>query len=103
MPVFDWPAHARTTGSPGGSRGSSASSSCSTCCASTTSAASSSSGSSRSTSRIRRDGSWGEGPGIAFFDAARERLDGLPLIVEDLGHITPDVIELREADRRARA
>ena len=41
-------------------------------------------------------GSWGEGPGIAFFDAARERLHGLPLIVEDLGHITPDVIELRE-------
>ena len=37
-----------------------------------------------------------KGPGIAFFDAARERLHGLPLIVEDLGHITPDVIELRE-------
>ena len=41
-------------------------------------------------------GFWGEGPGIAFFDAARKRLHGLPLIVEDLGHITPDVIELRE-------
>ena len=42
-------------------------------------------------------GSWGEGPGIAFFDAARERLGGLPLIVEDLGYITPDVVALREA------
>ena len=41
-------------------------------------------------------GSWGEGPGVAFFDAARERLGGLPLIVEDLGHITPDVVALRE-------
>lgn len=41
-------------------------------------------------------GTWGEGPGRAFFDAARERLGGLPLIVEDLGHITPDVIALRE-------
>jgi len=42
-------------------------------------------------------GLWGEGPGMAFFDAARERLGGLPLILEDLGYITPDVIELREA------
>ena len=33
---------------------------------------------------------------MAFFDAARERLGGLPLILEDLGYITPDVIELRE-------
>ena len=43
------------------------------------------------------NGSWGEGPGMAFFDAVHERLGGLPLILEDLGHITPDVIELREA------
>ena len=42
-------------------------------------------------------GIWGEGPGKAFFDAIRERFGGLPLILEDLGHITPDVIELREA------
>ncbi len=41
-------------------------------------------------------GSWGEGPGVAFFDAARERLGGLPMILEDLGHITPDVIALRD-------
>jgi len=42
-------------------------------------------------------GFWGEGPGMAFFDAARERLGGLPFILEDLGHITPDVVELRDA------
>jgi 4-alpha-glucanotransferase len=41
-------------------------------------------------------GFWGEGPGVAFFDAARERLGGLPMIVEDLGYITPDVVALRE-------
>lgn len=41
-------------------------------------------------------GSWGDGPGMAFFDAVREHFGGLPLIVEDLGYITPDVIELRE-------
>ena len=43
-----------------------------------------------------RKGFWGKGPGRAFFDAARARLGGLPLIVEDLGYITPDVIALRE-------
>ena len=42
-------------------------------------------------------GFWREGPGIALFDAIRERLGGMPLILEDLGHITPDVIALREA------
>jgi len=34
---------------------------------------------------------------MAFFDAVRARFGGLPLILEDLGLITPDVIELREA------
>ena len=42
------------------------------------------------------NGSWGSGPGSVFFDAIRERFGGLPLIVEDLGFITPDVIALRE-------
>jgi len=42
------------------------------------------------------NGSWGEGPGRAFFDAIRGRFGGLPLIVEDLGFITPDVVALRE-------
>lgn len=42
-------------------------------------------------------GYWGDGPGLAFFAAVRERFGGLPLIVEDLGHITEDVVALREA------
>ena len=42
------------------------------------------------------NGSWGTGPGRTFFDAVRERFGGLPLIVEDLGFITPDVVALRE-------
>ena len=41
-------------------------------------------------------GSWGTGPGIALFDAIRKRFGSLPLILEDLGWITPDVVELRE-------
>jgi len=42
-------------------------------------------------------GFWRVGPGMAFFEAVRERLGALPFILEDLGHITPDVVELRDA------
>lgn len=42
------------------------------------------------------DGEWLPGPGPDFFDVVREKLGGnLPIIAEDLGEITPDVIELR--------
>ena len=41
------------------------------------------------------NGRWEPGPGAAFFEALREALGDLPIIAEDLGHITPDVIELR--------
>ncbi|BAJ64129.1 4-alpha-glucanotransferase [Anaerolinea thermophila UNI-1] len=41
-------------------------------------------------------GRWVPGPGIALFEAIRNALGGLPIIAEDLGEITPDVIELRE-------
>ena len=48
-------------------------------------------------------GRWVPGPGADFFDAVRSSLsgaagedEGLPIIAEDLGLITPDVIELRE-------
>ncbi len=41
------------------------------------------------------NGRWAPGPGRALFDALRRELGGLPLIAEDLGEITPDVIELR--------
>ena len=42
-------------------------------------------------------GRWMPGPGMPFFEAVRSALGDLPMIVEDLGDITPDVIELREA------
>jgi 4-alpha-glucanotransferase len=42
-------------------------------------------------------GEWKPGPGKALFDAVRNALGNLPLIAEDLGFITPEVIELRKA------
>ena len=41
-------------------------------------------------------GRWVPGPGADFFDAVREKLGELPIIAEDLGVITPDVVALRE-------
>jgi len=41
-------------------------------------------------------GRWALGPGIAFLEALREGLGGLPLIAEDLGDITPEVEVLRD-------
>jgi 4-alpha-glucanotransferase len=43
-----------------------------------------------------RDGHWEPGPGAAVFRAAEHVLGALPVIVEDLGVITPDVHALRE-------
>jgi len=42
-------------------------------------------------------GRWMPGPGRALFDAVREALGELPLVAEDLGHITKKVHELRRA------
>jgi 4-alpha-glucanotransferase len=42
------------------------------------------------------NGEWEKGPGEAFFYAIRDALGELPIIAEDLGHITEDVLELRE-------
>ena len=42
------------------------------------------------------NGQWVKGPGTHFFDAVRKALGELPIIAEDLGEITPDVIEMRE-------
>ena len=44
-----------------------------------------------------RLGQWVPGPGADFFQAARRELGDLPLIAEDLGLITPDVIQLRDS------
>lgn len=41
-------------------------------------------------------GRWVPGPGVDLFLAIREALKDLPIIAEDLGEITPDVIELRD-------
>lgn len=41
-------------------------------------------------------GRWVAGPGADFFEAVRQALGDLPLIAEDLGEITPDVVELRD-------
>lgn len=43
------------------------------------------------------DGKWVPGPGPALFEAIRQALGSLPIIAEDLGEITPDVIELRDS------
>lgn len=42
-----------------------------------------------------RQGSWLPGPGAAVFEAAEAELGPLPVIAEDLGVITPDVVRLR--------
>ncbi len=41
-------------------------------------------------------GRWVPGPGAEFFAAVRDTLGNPPLIAEDLGVITPDVVALRE-------
>ena len=42
------------------------------------------------------DGRWVPGPGRALFDALAAALGPLPIVAEDLGLITPDVVALRE-------
>ena len=45
-----------------------------------------------------QSGAWKVGPGLGFFLGLQERLgDDLALVAEDLGVITADVVELREA------
>ncbi len=41
-------------------------------------------------------GHWEPGPGVPFFAAIQQALGRLPLIAEDLGVITPDVVRMRE-------
>jgi 4-alpha-glucanotransferase len=48
-------------------------------------------------SRTAKKGRWLRGPGQALFDATMRELGPLPVIAEDLGHITPPVHALREA------
>jgi len=46
--------------------------------------------------RTAKTGRWRRGPGDELFRAAEQALGPLPLIVEDLGVITPPVHELRD-------
>lgn len=41
-------------------------------------------------------GRWAPGPGSRFFGTIEATLHDLPIIAEDLGEITPDVVQLRE-------
>jgi 4-alpha-glucanotransferase len=43
------------------------------------------------------NGHWVTGPGVGFFQAIRHALGDQPIIAEDLGVITPDVVEIRQA------
>ncbi|HEX3051709.1 MAG TPA: 4-alpha-glucanotransferase [Aggregatilineaceae bacterium] len=42
-------------------------------------------------------GKWIKGPNIRFFEALRDQLGELPIIAEDLGEITKEVVELRDS------
>lgn len=42
-------------------------------------------------------GRWVPGPGKRFFESVKSALGELPIIAEDLGVITPDVVDLRES------
>jgi len=44
-----------------------------------------------------RTGKWSAGPGLAFFETIRAALPECRLIAEDLGELSPSVVELREA------
>jgi 4-alpha-glucanotransferase len=43
-----------------------------------------------------RKGKWVKGPGEEFFNTLLDSFSCLPFVAEDLGHITPDVRELRD-------
>jgi 4-alpha-glucanotransferase len=43
------------------------------------------------------NGHWADGPGLSFFEALEEELGALPIVAEDLGVITDEVRELRDA------
>jgi 4-alpha-glucanotransferase len=47
--------------------------------------------------KTAENGCWMPGPGKDFFRSIRQSLGDLPIIAEDLGVITPDVVELRDS------
>jgi 4-alpha-glucanotransferase len=49
------------------------------------------------TAKTAEKGRWVPGPGMDFFGSILRSLGELPIIAEDLGVITPDVVEMRTA------
>ena len=49
------------------------------------------------TAKTAEKGRWVRGPGKDFFKSVRKSLGDLPIIAEDLGVITPDVIDIRDS------
>lgn len=47
--------------------------------------------------KTAENGRWVKGPGKKLFDTIREKLGDVPIIAEDLGVITPGVVELRDS------
>jgi 4-alpha-glucanotransferase len=47
--------------------------------------------------KTARNGQWVLGPGKEFFDQMQSRVGDMPIVVEDLGVITPDVEDLRDS------
>ena len=90
-------ARMRRRATPGGSSASGAPSSWWTSCASITFAASRPTGRSRPASPRPSTAAGCNGPGEALFNAIGKALGPLPIIAEDLGVITPDVVRLRKA------
>ncbi len=46
--------------------------------------------------KTAKNGQWKEGPGMDLFGQLRDKLGELPIIVEDLGYLTPSVYQLLE-------
>lgn len=46
-------------------------------------------------------GTWKKGPGVELFQALETGLGAVPILAEDLGVITPDVVALRQVSGRA--
>ena len=52
----------------------------------------------RATAETAIDGKWVAGPGLAFFEALQKDFgENLPIIVEDLGEITSDIVSARKS------
>ncbi len=47
--------------------------------------------------RTARNGKWMQGPGLDFLNTVKRKLPKLQLIAEDLGFLTPEVLQLRDA------